>query len=127
MYGVIAAGGVYSAASSSFTAAELARQVKQGHSNLIFCSEDAKDVAVKAAKDCAVPLRRVLVLNSRKGAWSMKSVEGGKNAIGGKGRLDWERITDQKKLDDSLICLLYSSGTTGVPKGGKLEILWDEC
>jgi acyl-coenzyme A synthetase/AMP-(fatty) acid ligase len=32
------------------------------------------------------------------------------------GVLDWERITDPMALKDSLVCLLYSSGTTGVPK-----------
>lgn len=116
-FGVIAASGVYSAASSAFTPPELSRQVRQGSSNLIFCSEDAKDVAIKSAKECGVPLSRVLVMNSRKGEWGFRSVEGGQSCLGGKGMLDWERITDRQKLENSLICLLYSSGTTGVPKG----------
>ena len=30
--------------------------------------------------------------------------------------LDWTRITDPQELEDSVICLLYSSGTTGLPK-----------
>ncbi|KAF8866165.1 acetyl-CoA synthetase-like protein [Acephala macrosclerotiorum] len=115
-YGVIAAGGVYSAASASFAASELSRQVKQGNSNLIFCSEDARDVAVKAARECGVPLSRVLVIKSSP-EWSMVSLEGGLKCLPSEGKLDWERITDQEKLDNSLICLLYSSGTTGVPKG----------
>lgn len=33
------------------------------------------------------------------------------------GKMDWERIADRKELENSLACLLYSSGTTGVPKG----------
>lgn len=115
-YGVIAAGGVYSAASASFTAPELSRQVKQGSSNLIFCSEDAKNVAIATAKECGVSLNRVLVIKSSP-RWEMRSVEGNNTALPSDGKMDWERITDQKKLEDSLICLLYSSGTTGVPKG----------
>lgn len=119
-YGVIAAGGVYSAASASFTASELSRQVKQGNSNLIFCSEDAKDVAVKTAKECGVPLSRVLVVSSSP-EWKMVSLENEVSCLPSKGKLDWERITDQEELDNSLICLLYSSGTTGVPKGSSPE------
>jgi len=44
-------------------------------------------------------------------------VEGENDSLPEIGRLEWRRITDKKELDDSLICLLYSSGTTGVPKG----------
>jgi long-subunit acyl-CoA synthetase (AMP-forming) len=118
LFGVIAAGGVFSSASATFRASELSRQVKQGSSNLIFCSEDAKDVAIKSAKECGVSLNRVLVISSEKGKWGFRSVEGEQNCLGGEGILEWERITDRKKLDNSLVCLLYSSGTTGVPKGG---------
>jgi len=115
-YGVIAAGGVYSAASASFTAPELERQVKQGGSNLIFCSEDAKGVAVDTARNCGVSLDGVLVVSSSP-RWEMAAVEGGQDVLAERGSLNWESITDQKALDESLICLLYSSGTTGVPKG----------
>ena len=113
---MIAAGGVYSAASASFTAPELSRQVKQGASNLIFCSEDAKDVAVATANECGVPLSRVSVISSSP-KWEIRSLEGQNNCLPSEGKLDWERITDRKELEDSLICLLYSSGTTGAPKG----------
>jgi 4-coumarate--CoA ligase len=120
-YGCIAAGGVYSAASASFSAPELARQVKQGGSTTLFCSEDARDVACRAARICGVPLDRVLVVKSSP-EWSMKSVAaGGKSVLPSSGMLDWERITDPKALEDSLICLLYSSGTTGIPKGKALS------
>jgi long-subunit acyl-CoA synthetase (AMP-forming) len=72
---------------------------------------------VQAATECAVDLSRVLVIRSSPG-WSMRSVApGGKSVLPSSGKLDWERITDRQTLEDSLICLLYSSGTTGVPKG----------
>ncbi|KAH8661429.1 hypothetical protein BGZ60DRAFT_413175 [Tricladium varicosporioides] len=120
-YGVIASGGVYSAASASFTAPELARQIRHGESKLVFCSEDAREVAVTAAKECGVPLSRVLVINGDGGNWSMKPVEGEGACLLSGGELDWERITNREVLDKSLICLLYSSGTTGIPKGVELS------
>ncbi|EXJ90666.1 hypothetical protein A1O1_03770 [Capronia coronata CBS 617.96] len=125
-YGVIAAGGVYSAASSSFTPLELARQIKQGKSLLIVASPDCTNVAVKAAQKCGVPLDRVLVLDSMGGNRSIQDVLGkGQNLIEGDGklneRLDWEVITDKEVLSNRVICLLYSSGTTGAPKGVNLS------
>lgn len=117
-YGIVGAGGVYSAASSAFTPGELARQIQQGPSNLIVVSEDVKDVAIKAAKQAGIPLERVLVLQSNGGKRELRDVTGrGKNLLLETAELEWERITDQKTLIERAICLLYSSGTTGPPKG----------
>ena len=53
--------------------------------------------------------------------WSLQVVQKdgslGQNLIDEKQRLPWERITDPKTLENSLIILIYSSGTTGLPKG----------
>ena len=80
----------------------------------MICSPDIKDVAIEAARACGVPLERVVVLESE--PWSFKSVEGDIDLFTEK-RLTWERITDKERLENSLIVLLYSSGTTGIPKG----------
>ncbi|KAK5313942.1 hypothetical protein LTR93_010712 [Exophiala xenobiotica] len=125
-FGVIAAAGIYSAASSSFTHPELARQIKQGKSRLIVASPDCKDVAMKAAQECGVPLDRVLILDSMGGNRILQDVQrAGPNLIEGVGRpdrmLSWEAITDKKTLEERVICLLYSSGTTGAPKGVNLS------
>lgn len=115
-YGTLAAGGVFSAASHSFTPAELARQIQQGDAKLVITSPDLQDVAAEAAKLCGLGLDRVLVLDSPHGAWSLKSLDGSFQGWTEQ-RLTWERITDPVALAESLIVLLYSSGTTGAPKG----------
>jgi 4-coumarate--CoA ligase len=113
-YGIIAAGGVYSAASPSSTVSELARQITLGNSNLIICDTEHVDVVSKAAAQSNVPRMNILVLNSS--PWSLKSLEGGIDAISNE-RLTWQRITDPKELKESLVVVLWSSGTTGLPKG----------
>lgn len=114
-FGVIAAGGVYSAASPSSTVLELARQIDIGTSRLIICSIEFKELATQAAKKCNVPLNRILVLESSP-SWRLSSLYGGINAIS-KDKLQWEKITDPKMLKTSLVTILWSSGTTGLPKG----------
>ncbi|KAL4972718.1 hypothetical protein BDW66DRAFT_162680 [Aspergillus desertorum] len=119
-YGVIAAGGVWSAASSTATSLELERQIRQGNSRLLIAGAECRDVVLKAAKAAGIPENRVLVLRSAGHERVLQNVATGQNYLGDlkpSELLDWERITDPKKLEDSLICLLYSSGTTGVPKG----------
>ncbi|EEQ90742.1 hypothetical protein RJZ56_001665 [Blastomyces dermatitidis] len=118
-YGTIAAGGVYSAASPSSTVAELARQITIGNSHLVICGQEMKELVSQAAKQCNLPLERVLVLESNP---SLKfcSLEGNINVVSDK-RLTWQRITDPTALEKSLIVILWSSGTTGLPKGVMLS------
>lgn len=114
-FGVIAAGGVYSAASPSSTVSDLVRQIKIGKSHTIICSAEHKDLAAQAAKECDIPVDRVLVLESSP-SWKLQSLNGKVNAISDHA-LDWAKITDPEALKKSLITVLWSSGTTGLPKG----------
>jgi 4-coumarate--CoA ligase len=114
-YSVVAAGGVYSAANPSFTSSELTRQIMDGPAKLIVCSRDCMDVAVEAARSCGIDLSNVLILESCPDL-KLESVSGKWKCTFGP-ELDWKRVTEPDELTNSLLCLVYSSGTTGLPKG----------
>ncbi|KAK4553863.1 hypothetical protein LTR86_009038 [Recurvomyces mirabilis] len=117
--GVIAAGGVYSAASPLSTVSELARQITIGNSNLLICGAEHIDVSAAAAKECKLLASSVLLLESSP-TWSLKCLHGSIDCMSSQ-RLRWPRITDRQALKDSLITILWSSGTTGLPKGVMLS------
>ncbi|KAL7944999.1 acetyl-CoA synthetase-like protein [Trichoderma barbatum] len=114
-YAVLAADGIYSAASPSSTVSDLTRQIKDGPGRVVVCSEDVKGVALSAARNAGLPAKNVLVLKSYP-TIQLKSADGAIECDF-KGSLDWRRITDPLELENSKACIMYSSGTTGLPKG----------
>ncbi len=114
-FGVVAADGVYSAASPMNTASDLTRQIKDGPGKVIICSDDVKETALSAAKAAGLPARNVLVLESHPNI-KLTSVDESA-ACDFKHTLDWRVITNTHELEHSKVCVLYSSGTTGLPKG----------
>ncbi|KAJ6586948.1 hypothetical protein DFH09DRAFT_1142057 [Mycena vulgaris] len=119
-YAIIAAGGVASLASPSFKAEELARQIQQGPAKLCISCPTSKGTLTSAARLGGFSLDRCLILDSSQRRLHMLADSSTQNIIG-ESELDWERITDKEELENSLICLLYSSGTTGPPKGVKIS------
>lgn len=122
-YGVIGAGGVFSAASAASTASELGKQIVQAASRVLVTCEATRGVAVRAAEEAGWGRNgggRVVVM-SEGAEWGLRVVresgELGGNLVDEGDRLAWERITDPEVLENSLVVLIYSSGTTGLPKG----------
>ncbi|KAI3400605.1 hypothetical protein diail_2316 [Diaporthe ilicicola] len=126
-YSTVAAGGIYSAASPSSTAGELAYLVGLVEPRAIICDAHTAAVTREAARQLGFPADHLLLLGddpalelTAQGSRSRSPV-GRRLELSPSRTLQWERITDPRELEDSIICILFSSGTTGLPKGVKLS------
>jgi 4-coumarate--CoA ligase len=117
-YGCVASGGIFSSVTSSSTVSELARLIKLAPSDLVICSPETKDVSIKAAQECGVPADRVLIVDPENA--TLREVQSGRNVLGTQ-MLDWQRLTTREAVENTPVCLIYSSGTTGLPKGVPLS------
>lgn len=120
-YSTIAAGGVFTSSNPGSTAWELAGNLAQVDAKLMFCNEDTKAVAIAGAKLAGLPLSRLLVLGSRPAFELSEQENGDAVPVSPANSLGWERITDRSALENSIICVLFSSGTTGKPKVCRLS------
>ncbi|KAK4651986.1 hypothetical protein QC762_607360 [Podospora pseudocomata] len=120
-YSTIAAGGVFSASNPGSTPKELAAQVSQVGVKVILCNADTEATAVAAAKLTGLDSRNVVVYSSLPGGSLVLTPTSSSTPLTSSGSLSWAKITSRHVLDSSIICLLFSSGTTGPPKACKLS------
>ena len=117
-----------SVASAASTANELSKQIQSAHSKFLVTVEATRETAIKAAEEAGWGINgggRVLLMSKRK-RWSLNVFQRdgrlGQNLIDESDKLPWQKITDPGELADRLVVLIYSSGTTGLPKGS-LDLL----
>ena len=120
-YGVVGAGGVLSGVGTALRIGEMVRQVQDAGASVIVCSREYASVAANVAAQCRIPKRKILVVDcTTRGQWTLR--EGDSNGAdllqkSSHRMLDWPPMTDPQALQDTIITLVYSSGTTGPPKG----------
>ncbi|KAI0966538.1 acetyl-CoA synthetase-like protein [Xylaria arbuscula] len=119
-YAIITAGGIFSSTSPSATPTEFAYQLRQTNAKVILCTQDLKETALVAAKDVGLAPRNVLVYDGTRDLEFREAESGAKVPISNQ-ELDWQRITDPVQLENSVIGLLFSSGTTGLPKAMRIS------
>ncbi|KAK6005056.1 hypothetical protein QM012_007835 [Aureobasidium pullulans] len=122
--GTIMAGGVFTGANPTYVARELAYQLQDSGARFLICAEVSLDTGIEAADTAGISHEKVFVFDNGYATfdnlgeghgdvrhWSKLLTSSAESR-----KFAWQKLSSKEELNRT-ICLNYSSGTTGVPKG----------
>ena len=119
--GVVAAGGVYAGTNPAYTAHELAHALKTSKAKFVLSAPELIGPVLKAVESVpGVEARKGVVVFNPHGEAGVEGHLGWGDLLG-HGERDWVRFDDLERAKTTTAALLFSSGTTGLPKAAMLS------
>nr|POE59303.1 acyl-coa ligase azaf [Quercus suber] len=117
--GIIAAGGTYAGTNPGYTKHELAHTIKTAKAKWVLTQPGLLGPIVEAMESTGASKDRIMVFNPN-GEATKPGFKQWKDLLF-HGEEDWVRFDDLETTKNSTAALLFSSGTTGLPKAAMLS------